>query len=59
VFDAEAMGICWVYVNKIYSFIEVLQSKKEDLHSECWLLMATILKISPSDFLEQNLNKFL
>lgn len=38
---------------------DALQQKKEGLRELCYLLMATILKIAPDDFIEQNLQKFL
>jgi len=46
-------------VSKIFTAVDALQQKKENLREEGLLLMATILKIAPDDFVEQNLAKFL
>lgn len=51
-YDAEAMKILWSSVTKLYAAAEHLASKKEHIKEYAHLLMAQIMKISTSDFVE-------
>ena len=52
------MQIQWDRVSKIYTAAEIL-SKKDNFREHSFLLMATILKVSSEDFIEQKLASFL